>query len=78
MNTQAQPSATSAVPSTTMTDAKRPARKRPLAWILGFVCFFLLFTGEIFGMTVAFIAVGASFLLSAYLLSRGQTRMALS
>jgi hypothetical protein len=67
------PMSTSARPLDTIPDAKRPAWKRPLALVLGTVCFLLLFTGESFGMTVAFFVVGVCFLLSAFLLSRGQT-----
>ncbi len=73
MNNKASNPEASASPSTTVTDAKRPAWKGPLALVLGTVCFFLLFTGESFGMTVAYIVVGTCFLLCAYLLSRGQS-----
>jgi hypothetical protein len=63
---------TSARPLATIPEAKRPDWKGPLALVLGTLCFLLLFTGESFGMTVAFFVVGVCFLLSAFLLSRGQ------
>ena len=73
MNTQAQPPAPSALPPAINTGTTRPRWRIPLALLLGTVSFFMLFIGEISGMAIAFFVVGACFLLSQYLLSRGRT-----
>ena len=52
-----------------------PMVKKLIAVILGFFSFFLLmFLGEEYGVTIAFIATGIYYLISQFFLSRGNTR----
>ena len=49
--------------------------KKVIALILGIISFFLMMElGEIFGVRVAFLAIGIYYLIAQFFLSRGNTR----